>query len=177
MAVDIATLGIEVQSSGVPLAKPRLGDLEKKVDEQSGGERVEGLSSRQIFLIVISFLVCMVGIANAMLIAITERYKEIATMKCLGALDWFVVELFLLEALALGALGSAAGSLAGTVMAMLPWFFRGTELAAATLPWASLGLNFLVGLGTGMLLTVIGSLYPAYRASRMVPAEAMRRDV
>jgi len=132
---------------------------------------------QQLWVALISLVVAAVGITNTLHMSVAERYREIGTMKCLGALDRFVVELFLLEALALGALGSAAGSLAGTILAMLPWFFRGQELASAGLPWAALGINFLIGLGTGMLLTVIGSLYPAYRASRMVPAEAMRRDV
>ena len=52
---------------------------------------------RQAWLVTISLLVCVIGIANAMLMSVTERYKEIGTMKCLGALDLFVVELFLLE--------------------------------------------------------------------------------
>ena len=44
-----------------------------------------------------SLLVCTVGITNSMLMAVTERFKEIGTMKCLGALDSFVVVLFMLE--------------------------------------------------------------------------------
>ncbi len=52
---------------------------------------------RMIWLVVMSLLVCTVGITNSMLMAVTERFKEIGTMKCLGALDSFVVLLFLLE--------------------------------------------------------------------------------
>ncbi|HAT09777.1 MAG TPA: hypothetical protein DCS97_04135, partial [Planctomycetes bacterium] len=56
------------------------------------------VSTRQALLVAISFLVCMVGIANAMLMAITERFREIATMKCLGATDGFILTQFLMEA-------------------------------------------------------------------------------
>ncbi|HOT52163.1 MAG TPA: hypothetical protein PLI07_14365, partial [Candidatus Hydrogenedentes bacterium] len=57
-----------------------------------------GNRATQVWLAAISLLVCVVGITNAMLMSVTERYREIGTMKCLGALDWFVVKLFLIEA-------------------------------------------------------------------------------
>jgi len=47
---------------------------------------------------ILSLLVCAVGIVNAQLMAVTERFREIGTMKCLGALDRFVLRLFILEA-------------------------------------------------------------------------------
>ena len=47
----------------------------------------KGISTKDIWLIVMSLIVCVVGIANSMLMAVTERFREIGTMKCLGALD------------------------------------------------------------------------------------------
>ena len=46
---------------------------------------------KSIWLVVMSLLVSVVGITNSMLMSVTERYKEIGTMKCLGALDNFIV--------------------------------------------------------------------------------------
>jgi len=53
--------------------------------------------SKDNWLVVLSLLVCLVGIANAMLMSVTERFREIGTMKCMGALDGFIIKLFILE--------------------------------------------------------------------------------
>jgi hypothetical protein len=68
-----------------------------------------GLSGRQIFLLSISFVVCMVGITNAMLMSITERFREIATMKCLGATDRYILLQFMMEAGLQGFFGGLLG--------------------------------------------------------------------
>ena len=64
-----------------------------------GDEEIEQgkITTKQLWLVSMSLIVCVVGIANAMLMSVTERFREIGTMKCLGALDGFVVRLFLLE--------------------------------------------------------------------------------
>jgi putative ABC transport system permease protein len=51
-------------------------------------------TAKQRWIIILSLLVCVVGIVNAQLMAVTERFREIGTMKCLGALDRFVLRLF-----------------------------------------------------------------------------------
>jgi len=79
------------------------------IDEVQTGN----ISSQQIWLIVMSLIVCVVGIANSMLMAVTERFREIGTMKCLGALNKFVVELFLLESGFQGLSGALMGALVG----------------------------------------------------------------
>ena len=138
---------------------------------------VKSAHAQRVWVALISMLVAAVGITNTLYMSVAERYREIGTMKCLGALNRFVVELFLLESLALGAIGSAAGALIGTVLATVPWVFRAKDLAAVGLPWSALGRYFLAGLGVGMVLTIVGALYPAFRAARMVPAAAMRTEV
>ncbi|MCS7190576.1 MAG: FtsX-like permease family protein, partial [Fimbriimonadales bacterium] len=70
-------------------------------------------ATRQNWLVVMSLLMSTVGISNSMLMAVTERYKEIGTMKCLGALDSFIVKLFFLESGMLGIVASAIGFLVG----------------------------------------------------------------
>lgn len=141
------------------------------------GQDLQAIQDQRLWVALISLLVAAVGITNTLHMSVAERYREIGTMKCLGALDRFVVELFLLEALMMGAIGSASGALGGTVMAMMPWVFRIKEAADAVLPWGVLGKNLLIGLAVGMILTIVGSLYPALRAAQMAPAEAMRTEV
>jgi ABC-type lipoprotein release transport system permease subunit len=70
---------------------------------------VQAAKNRETWLVIMSLLVCAVGITNSMLMAVTERFREIGTMKCLGALDLFVVELFLLESGLMGVIAAAAG--------------------------------------------------------------------
>ena len=78
-----------------------------------------GVSAQQIWLIIMSLIVCVVGIANSMLMAVTERFREIGTMKCLGALNKFIVELFLLESGFQGLSGAFIGALVGFISIML----------------------------------------------------------
>ncbi len=143
--------------------------LAGKVDPDGGL-----VSTRQAFLVAISFLVCMVGIANAMLMAITERFREIATMKCLGATDGFILTQFLMEAGIQGAAGGAMGMLVGLLLSLAKggWFFGGH------LVWYFPALGLIIcGLAcivAGLLLATLASIYPSWLASRMAPMEAMR---
>ncbi len=141
--------------------------------------QTEGISAQQIWLIVMSLIVCVVGIANSMLMAVTERFREIGTMKCLGALNRFVVELFLLESGFQGLSGAVMGSFIGFISIMLLSLkdygldlFRGfPEYILQVLMW--MGIACLLG----MVLAVIGAAGPAYRAAQLPPAEAMRVEV
>lgn len=134
----------------------------------------ELIGGRQMFLVLISFVVCMVGIANAMLMAITERFREIATMKCLGATDGFILTQFLMEAAMQGAAGGVLGMVIGFFLSLavdgavygshLFIYFPTTGLLACA------GVCILAGL----LLATLASIYPSWMASRMAPMDAMR---
>lgn len=134
-------------------------------------------ANRQTWLVIMSLLVCTVGITNSMLMSVTERYKEIGTMKCLGALDIFVVELFLLESGFLGVIASFMGWLIG--------FFSIYLIALASQGWDVVGqITLLQILGTlgkamaiGTFLTVVATIPPAIRAAKMPPAMALRTEI
>ena len=148
----------------------------------------QGISTKDIWLIIMSLIVCVVGIANSMLMAVTERFREIGTMKCLGALDGFVVRLFLLESGFQGFAGALIGALIGALGSValglknygLDLFFY-FPLLPATPEDAPMriGVLLLILLGCilGMILAVIGSSFPAWRAAKLPPAEAMRTEV
>ncbi len=134
-------------------------------------------SVRQTWLVVMSLLMSTVGISNSMLMAVTERYKEIGTMKCLGALDSFVVKLFFLESGMLGIVASAIGFLVGWGLVFLINLFRlGSGVFSAATP---LELLALLGqaMAVGVVVTVVATILPAIRAAKMPPAAALRVEV
>ena len=133
-----------------------------------------GNSPKQQWIIVLSLLVCVVGIVNAQLMAVTERFREIGTMKCLGALDSFILRLFLLEAGIQGLIGSGAGAIVGGAFALVNFFLRFGTVSFTTLSWTQAGLSVAGATLVGCVLSLVGVMYPAMVAARMQPVEAMR---
>ncbi len=133
-----------------------------------------GSSPKQRWIVILSLLVCVVGIVNAQLMAVTERFREIGTMKCLGALNRFVLRLFLLEATMQGLVGASVGSIAGAVFSLLNSLLRFGGTALSHLLWADVFLSIGFATGVGCILSLLGVLYPALLASKMQPVEAMR---
>ncbi|GBC93586.1 ABC transporter permease YtrF [bacterium HR15] len=134
-------------------------------------------ATRQAWLVVMSLVLSAVGITNSMLMAVAERFREIGTMKCLGALDSFIVKLFFIEAGLMGIVASLVGFLVGWGLVTLINLFRlGASIFGAVSPLAWL---VLVGqaLGIGVVLTIIATILPAYRAAKMPPAAALRVEV
>ena len=135
--------------------------------------RVES-GPKQRWIVILSLLVCVVGIVNAQLMAVTERFREIGTMKCLGALDSFVLRLFLMEAGMQGIAGAGAGSLLGAMFALLSGLLHFGSVALNNISWAHVADSLLLATGVGCLLSLLGVLYPALVAAKMQPVEAMR---
>jgi len=131
-------------------------------------------SPKQRWIVILSLLVCVVGIVNAQLMAVTERFREIGTMKCLGALDRFILRLFLLEAGMQGLVGAGVGALSGAAFALLGNLLRFGTRALTTPAGDEILLSVAFATGVGCLLSVLGVLYPAFVAARMQPVEAMR---
>ncbi|MFZ7125077.1 MAG: ABC transporter permease [Desulfobacterales bacterium] len=135
-----------------------------------------GSSPKQRWLVILSLLVCTVGIVNAQLMAVTERFREIGTMKCLGALDRFILRLFLLEAAMQGGVGAAVGALVGALAALAIGVLKFGPKAVSSLSGADLTASMAAAVAVGCLLSLIGVLYPALVAARMQPVEAMRAE-
>jgi predicted lysophospholipase L1 biosynthesis ABC-type transport system permease subunit len=132
--------------------------------------------SKQTWLVSLSLLVCVVGIANAMLMAVTERYREIGTMKCLGALDSFIVKLFLLESTFQGFAGTSVGIVIGLAMTVGLALLDYSTFIFDYFPVQPIVTSALYSLAIGTFLSLVGAMLPAYRAAKMEPVEAMRSE-
>ncbi len=134
------------------------------------------LDGRQMFLVVISFLVCMVGIANAMLMSITERFREIATMKCLGATDGFILKQFLIEAAIQGVIGGSVGMVIGIVISVLKSALLLGGIVFTYFPALEMVYCAFGTVAVGIVLAMLASIYPSRAAARMAPMDAMRLE-
>ncbi|MEJ5169997.1 MAG: FtsX-like permease family protein [Fimbriimonadales bacterium] len=129
-------------------------------------------AARLKWLVATSLVMCLVGVTNSMLMSVAERYREIGTIKCLGASDGFIVKVFCIEAALLGLIGSVGGSLLGAGLMSVVLAIDGTAAG-----WA--GFFKVVGLGTliGVLMTIVAAIAPAIQAARMPAAAALRVEV
>ncbi|MGC9454143.1 MAG: FtsX-like permease family protein [Phycisphaerae bacterium] len=156
------------------LEQQRLADVESAVGQAAAGNGVLGFSSRAVWLIVVSLMVCVVGIANAMLMSVTERFKEIATMKCLGATDGFIMINFILESCFQGLAGGIIGSLLGLGLGVVRSALKYGALSFSQLPALEVLAAAGVAIGIGITLSAMAAMYPAWVAARLAPMEAMR---
>ncbi len=133
---------------------------------------------RRRWIIAISMLVTIICISNSMLMSVTERFREIGTMKCLGALSAFIRTMFLIESSLMGVVGSAVGCLAGWLVSVLIYGSSyGVGLVLSSLALTSILAHIGICLAAGMVLSIVAAIYPANIASKMVPANALRSNI
>lgn len=131
----------------------------------------------QYGLVFVALAVSGVGIINAMLIAVYERYNEIGTMKCLGALDRHILMIFLVESVIVGLFGGVIGFAFGFVAALLSTgLVTGFDIILKISLIEYLRLSTL-SIFLSMLLCVSATMYPAYKAARLKPVEALGREL
>ena len=106
--------------------------------------------------------------------SVTERFREIGTMKCLGALDGFVVKIFIIEAGLQGLAGSLAGTMVGIAASSLMAVSRFGMMSISSVSWSAMMNSAATAILVGTCLSLLGALYPAFLAARMQPVEAMR---
>lgn len=129
-------------------------------------------AQKSSWLVAMSLLVCFVGITNSMLMSVTERYKEIGTFKCLGALDKFIINLFLIESALLGFFGSLVGAIVGLIFVVV------SNLGlVGKMDWGGILLYVLACIGIGTFLSITAAIPPAMRAAKMQAVDAMRTEV
>jgi putative ABC transport system permease protein len=133
-------------------------------------EKAQRLFSRVLGAIAgISLLIGGIGIMNIMLATVTERTREIGIRRALGAKRRDIGQQFLVETMTLSSLGGLLGIVVGIVLSwVVKRFF---DFQTILVPWAAV-LAFAVSLVVGLIF----GTYPAYRAARMDPIEALRHE-
>jgi putative ABC transport system permease protein len=124
-----------------------------------------------IVILVVPTIALLVGaivIMNIMLVAVTERTKEIGIRKSLGARQSDILKQFLFEAATLSALGG----IIGLILAELAGYIITAAFLPTNIPWwaAVLAIGFSAAVG------IVAGLYPAWKAARLDPIEALRTE-
>jgi putative ABC transport system permease protein len=154
----------------------KLGAAEKDNFGMVTPDAITGLRDRlfgTIFIVAIAvpsiaLLVGAIVIMNIMLVSVTERTKEIGIRKSLGARQVDILKQFLVEAVTLSAIGGAVG-------VTIAWII-GRVLTAVFFPtFLSIGA-VLIAVGVSMLVGVMAGVFPAWKAARLDPIEALRAE-
>ena len=172
---ELANAAQEVLPDGVVA---RTGDA---YVEENKANLDEVLGFLQTFLLVFAGVSLVVGfflIINTFSILVAQRSRELALLRAMGASRRQVNRSVLLEATAVGLLGSTVGLGIGYLLALgLRWLFGvfGLDLSRAEFPmtWSAVFWSYVLGVG----VTAVAALFPARRAARIAPIEAMRDDV
>jgi putative ABC transport system permease protein len=129
----------------------------------------ESLTALLLGLGAVALLVGGVGIANVMVISVLERRTEIGVRRALGATRRHIRLQFLVESMMLAGLGGTAGVAVGAGI---------TKLYANSRDWTFTVplLGLLGGIAASLVIGALAGLYPAVRASRLAPADAVRAE-
>ena len=128
-----------------------------------------GLFAVMVGVAGLSLLVGGIGIMNIMLVSVTERTREIGIRKSVGAKRRDILWQFLIESVVVSGVGGVIGMAVGLGIAFV--IAAATPLPAAAPPWA-----ILLGLGFSTAVGLFFGLYPAAKASRLDPIEALRYE-
>lgn len=144
-----------------------------------GQSGLGSLAEMRKWWMVVGALIAVTGITNSMLMSVTERVKEIGTLKCLGATWFHILEVFLFEAAFLGLLGGLLGAVFGTGLGALSliWQLGFAQTKTALLQWNVYGVSLLWGTLISVVLCLVSSVYPVYYAARIEAAEALRYEI
>ena len=163
------------QQAGPASVDEEIAAMEEDVERPA--DREAQRKAKQTWLVIMSLLVCGVGITNSMLMSVTERFREIGTMKCLGALDEFIVRLFLIETAVLGFLGALVGAIIGHLIMLGIYMAKEGASITAKMDWGKMLMYIGISVITGCIISLLAAVPPAVRAARMPPAAALSTEV
>ncbi|HUY10198.1 MAG TPA: ABC transporter permease [Candidatus Dormibacteraeota bacterium] len=164
----------EVSSLLLPTIDPS-GSLGLQVQQDSStllasAEAATAFQGLFLGLAVVAVLVAAIGVMNTLLVAVVERRAEIGVRRAMGATRFEIAGMLIAEALMIAVAGSVVGLLFGF------WVTIGGALHEGVPPVLP-ALVALLGVGVALAIACLASLYPALRAARLPPSEALRTIV
>jgi putative ABC transport system permease protein len=148
-------------------------------DRKSFATTVDGIFTALTLVIAligaISLLVAGIGIMNMMLVSVSERTREIGVRKAIGATSGQVLLQFFIEALLLSVIGCGAGLVLGLVSGAVVDRYALVKVSGIvpSIPWLQ---SVAIAVGFATLVTLLFGTYPAYRAAKLDPIEALRYE-
>ncbi len=122
-----------------------------------------------IIICIITLLNSVIGLMNIMLESVSERTREIGVSKALGARSSYIRSQFLTEAIMISLMGGAAGIVVGMLLGNIIGLFFGVGFVV---PWLWIGLGVALCAGVG----IVSGIYPAIKASKLNPINALRYE-
>ncbi|MFZ5469987.1 MAG: ABC transporter permease [Myxococcota bacterium] len=169
-AAEDELVGVLRRSRSTPPEKPDDFSINRPEQLASTYQQLTGaLFGVAVGIGLITLLVGGIGIMNIMLVSVRERTREIGVRRALGARQRTIVLQFVLEAMAVSAVGGLLGTVVGLGGAKVVSLV--TPLAATVKP-----LTIVFGVSFGALVGLLFGIWPAVRAARMDPVEALRHE-
>ena len=132
-------------------------------------DNLSSIKMAATFIAVITLIGASIGLMNIMLVSVTERTREIGTRKALGATPGIIQQQFLTEAAVICQIGGLGGILLGVILGNIVSLLMSSGFI---MPWAWMLLAVIVCFVVG----VLAGLYPARKAAKLDPIEALRYE-
>lgn len=172
-SVDIRALcnacPVEIIANGINKDIPGVRAVAVKQIAATEMGMMDKMSKFMLTLAGITLAVGLFGVVNTMMTSVNERIKDIGIMRAVGASRNQIVKAFIYEAIIIGIIGGVFGYVVGTLLAYIagPLVFEGTTVAYVP-------LYFALALVLAIAVSVLATVYPAYRATQIKVADSFR---